>query len=219
MSPGPLLVFCLFSQGLVARLYRKVTHAGYSETNVVDTTTRCTLRWLIATMLLVTSSCALAEGPVYGELQLGAAGVRHSDLDFYPIFGTVSIGAYVMPNIGIELFADSGLVADDDDGFELDIEQAYGIALRLQSPPMNGVQGFIVLGAVNYTLNQESEGTNTVLAPTVNEEFTGARVSVGLMQRLVRFPNLLFTAEYRHYNADEPLRVDAIVFGLRVNAP
>ncbi|MFK7861114.1 MAG: outer membrane beta-barrel protein [Granulosicoccus sp.] len=177
------------------------------------------MRWLIATVLLVTTSCALAEGPVYAELQIGASGVRHSDLEFYPVFGTVSLGAYVAKNIGIEVFADSSVSSDDDEGFELDIEEAYGVALRLQSQPINNVQGFIVLGAVNYTLNQESLLSSGVSGLPANEEFEGMRVSVGLMQRFERVPGLLFTAEYRHYNADEPLRVDALVFGFRVNAP
>lgn len=177
------------------------------------------MRWLIAIVLLVSSSLAAAEGPIYGELQIGASGVSHSDLEFYPVFGTVSIGAYVATNIGIEIFADSSVQSDDDEGFDLEIEEAYGIALRLQSPPVGGVQGFIVLGAVNYTLNQESQRDTGIISPAANEEFTGMRVSVGLMQRLERLPGLLFTAEYRHYNADEPIRVDAIVFGFRVNAP
>jgi len=177
------------------------------------------LRWLIATVLLVTSSCALAEGRIYGELQLGAGGVSHSDLEFYPVFGSVSLGVYIAPDIGIEIYGDSGIAPGDDKGFEMDIEEAYGVALRLQSPPVNGVQGFVVLGTVSYTLLQESERTSGVVAPVASGEFSGIRVSVGLMQRLIRFPGLLFTAEYRHYNADDPLRVDAIVFGLRVNAP
>jgi len=177
------------------------------------------LRWLIATVLLLTSSCALAEGRLYGELQLGGGGIRNSGLDFYPFFGTVTLGGYVARNIGIEIFGDSSVSPASDEGFEMDIEQAYGIALRLQSPPVNSVQGFIVLGAVNYTLDQRSESNPASEVDAINGEFTGMRVSVGLMQRLKRLPGLLFTAEYRHYNADEPLRVDAIVLGIRVNSP
>ncbi len=177
------------------------------------------MRWLIACLLVVSSSCTLADGPVYGELQLGAAGVSHSELDFYPVFGTLTLGAFVLPGIGIEVFADSSVAEGSDDNFDLDIEEAYGIAARFQSPPMRGLQGFIVLGLVNFTLDQEADSVGTVSLRPVNEEFRGARVSIGAMQRLERFPNLQFTAEYRHYNADEPLRVDAIVFGLRVNAP
>ena len=173
------------------------------------------VRWLIASVLLLVSSPALADGVLYGELQVGAAAVSHSDLDFYPTFGTVSVGAFVYPGIGIELFGDIGFTEFEDDDFDLSIEQAFGAALRLQSRPMGGVQGFVTLGAVNYTLEQQSDVAGSA---TVNEDFTGVRVSVGLMQRLVRYPNLLVTAEYRHYNADEPLRVDALVLGLRVNA-
>ncbi len=177
------------------------------------------MRWLIACVLLVASSQAIAEGRVYGELQVGTGGVRHSELDFYPIFGSLTIGAYVFPNIGIEVFADTELAAGEDEDFELAIEQAYGIAARFQSPPLRGVRGYIVLGAVNYTLDQTFNSNSLATVRSVNEDFTGIRVSVGLMQRLIRFPHLLFTAEYRHYNADEPLRLDGLVLGLRVNAP
>jgi len=167
-------------------------------------------------VLLIVSTSSLADGPVYGELQVGVGGVYHSDLNFYPRFATASLGAYVLPNIGLELFADTGFAPGDDEDFELDIEQAYGIALRFQSPPWQGLSGFIVAGAVNYTLDQSLDSADS---PSVNEEFTGARVSVGIMQRLKRLPGLLLTVEYRHYNADEPLKVDALVLGWRVNAP
>ena len=173
------------------------------------------MRWLIASLLILTSSTVLADGRLYGEVQFGVGGVRNSDLDFFPTFGTVTAGVFVFPGIGIEVFGDAGISDEQDGGFELSIEEAFGIAARFQSPPKRGLQGFIVLGAVNYTLEQRS----TEGGPTVREDFTGVRASVGLMQRLERFPYLQFTAEYRHYNADEPLRVDALVFGFRVNAP
>jgi hypothetical protein len=177
------------------------------------------LRWLITVGLLLASFTASAEGRVYGELQLGAGGVSHSELDFFPSFGTVSLGAYVAPNIGLEVFADTSIAPGEDDDFQLDIEQAVGVGLRLQSPPVDNVQGFIVLGAVNFTLDQTLTNAAASQVNDVNEEFTGLRVSVGLMQRLQRVPNTLVTAEYRHYNADGPLRLDAIVLGLRINTP
>lgn len=177
------------------------------------------MRWLIACVLAVSSSFAAADGPVYAEVQLGAGGVRNSDLNFYPIFGSANVGVYVRPNIGIELFADTGVSSDEAGGFDMEIEQAYGIAARFQSPPIHGVQGYIVLGAVNYTLDQSASAAGSLPASQINDDFTGARVSVGLMQRLKRVPNMQVSFEYRHYNADEPLRLDALVLGLRVNTP
>lgn len=172
------------------------------------------MRWLIACVLLITSAGALADGPVYGELQVGMAGVRHSDLDFYPSFASGSLGAFVIPNIGVELFGDASIASAEDGNFDMDIEQAYGVALRFQSPPKRGLSGFVTVGAVNYTLNQQLdiEGSNAI-----SEEFTGARFSIGITQRLTRLPGLLLTAEYRHYNADGPLRVDAFMIGWRIN--
>ena len=177
------------------------------------------MRWLIACVLAVTSSFASAEGPLYGELQLAAGGVQHSDLDFYPLFGSVSVGAYLMPGIGVELFADSGIDSDRKGGFNLEVEQAYGVAARFQSPPVNGVQGYITLGWVNFTVDQQASATASLAGSSINQDFTGARLSIGLMQRMQQFRNLLVSLEYRHYNADEPLRVDALLLGLRVNTP
>ncbi|NND92329.1 MAG: outer membrane beta-barrel protein [Granulosicoccus sp.] len=176
------------------------------------------MRWLIAFLLAVSSTFAAADGPVYAEIQLAAGGVENNQLDFYPAFGSVNVGLYVVPNIGIELFADSGLRADRAGDFDLDMESAFGIAARFQSPPVQGIQGYIVLGAVNYTLDQSSRPTSDQPGTSVNDDFTGVRVSVGLLQRLRRAPGLQVSFEYRHYNADEPLRVDALVLGLRVNA-
>lgn len=179
----------------------------------------CSVRWLIACVLAVFSSFASADGLLYGEVQLAAGGVQNADLDFYPVFGSISAGVFVLPGIGLEVFADTGLRADKSKAFKMDIEQAYGIAARFQSPPSRGIQGYIVLGMVNYTLNQTSQPTADVSGTSVTDDFTGVRLSVGLMRRLQRFSNTLVSFEYRHYNADEPLRVDALVFGLRVNAP
>ena len=177
------------------------------------------MRWLIACVLVLISPFAKADGRFYGEVQLAAGGVQHSDIDFFPVFGSVSAGMFLVPNIGVELFADTGLSSDESDDFDMDIEQAYGIAARFQSPATGGLQGYIVLGYVNYTLDQDSRPTATLAGSSVNEDFSGARISVGLMQRLGRLPNLLVSAEYRHYNADQPIRVDALVLGLRVNTP
>ena len=174
------------------------------------------MRWLIASVLLLTSVSVQAQNPLYAELHVGAGGVSHSDLDFIPTFGSLSVGAYVYPGIGLELFGDSGLNPGADDGLELSINEAFGIGARFESPARRGMQGYVVLGAVEYTLEQRIEGTETL--GLVEEDFTGMRISVGLMQRLVRLPALLVSAEYRHYNAGERLRLDAFVLGLRVNA-
>lgn len=160
----------------------------------------------------------MADGPLYADVQIGGAGVSHSVVDFFPVIGSVSVGAFVLPGIGIDLFADTGITSADDDGLTLEIERAFGAGIRLQSPARNGVQGYVIIGAVNYAVEQSSDlvtGGNS----TVEGDFTGVRASFGLIQRLRRFPNLQFTAEYRHYNAGEPLRIDAFLIGWRLNTP
>jgi len=177
------------------------------------------VRWLIACVLTVCSSFANAEGALYADLQFSVAKVNHSELEFYPQFASVSAGVFLYPGIGIEVFADGGLGSDRRSGLDLEIENAYGIAIRLQSPPVRRVQGFIVLGAVDYTINQSASATSSSVGSSIDGNFTGLRVSVGLLERLERWENVLLSLEYRHYNADEPLQVDALLLGVRVNTP
>lgn len=177
------------------------------------------MRWLIACVLTMFSSFANAEGPLYADLQLAAAGVSHSNLDFYPQFASVSAGVFLRPGIGVEIFADGGLASDRKEGFNLEIENAYGIAIRLQSPPIRRVHGYIVLGAVNYSIKQTASSTASLGGSSIEGDFTGMRVSVGMVERLERWENVMLSLEYRHYNADDPMRVDALLIGLRVNTP
>jgi hypothetical protein len=177
------------------------------------------VRWLIACVLAVFSSFANADGPLYADLQFAVAGVSHSSLDFYPQFASVSAGVFLRRGIGLEIFADSGLGSDRKRGFDVEVENAYGIAVRLQSPPTRRVQGFIVIGAVNYSMKQTAAATNTLGGSSIEGDFTGMRISVGILERFEHWDNVLLSLEYRHYNADDPMRVDALLFGLRVNTP
>lgn len=177
------------------------------------------MRWLLACVLAVSTSIAQAEGPLYADVQVAAAGVSHSNLDFYPAFASVSAGLFVREGIGLEVFADSGIRSDRKNGFDLEVTEAYGFGLRLQSPPVRRIQGYMVLGAVNFTVNQQANATASLGGSLINGDFTGLRVSLGVMERLERWDNVLVTLEYRHYNADEPLNVDSLLLGLRVNTP
>lgn len=172
------------------------------------------MRWLLAVCLMLGTVPAQAEGRLYGELHLGAGGVRYADLDAYPTFGSLTLGAFVLPGIGLELFADQGIDNDEQNSFDIGLEQAYGVAARFQSPSSGGTSGYIVLGYVDFTVEQGRSDLQTI-----SESFTGARISIGLMQRLRTWPALQVSAEYRNYYVDEPVRVDGLVFGLRLNTP
>lgn len=152
---------------------------------------------------------------IYGDIHVAAGTVAHSDLRFHPVFASFSAGAYVRPGIGVEGFFDTGLDSDEQAVFDLSVNQASGIALRLESPPQRGLQAYVLLGYVNFSLDQleeDSRGTRTV-----TQTYSGARVSVGLLQRLQVFPNMLFGAEYRIYHSGDGILVDGWSLGLRVN--
>ncbi len=172
------------------------------------------MRWLLALFILMGSMSAEANR-FYGEFQFGVAGVRHSELNFYPSFGSVSAGLFVQKDIGIEIFADAGIAHYSTSDVNLEVKEAAGVALRLQSPATRNVSAFVLIGFVSYLVEQSvGDGQGVQL---VQERFEGARVSLGLQQRLVRYPGLLVAAEYRHYNSDTQISVDSLGLSVRVH--
>ena len=113
------------------------------------------------------------------------------------------------------MFADAALAEEDNAGFDVELTSAQGIAARFQSPPWQGLSGYIVLGAVNYRVTQSPQDASIGVG-SIDEDFFGVRVSVGVVQQLKRLPMLSVSAEWRSYAVDEPIRVDSLVIGLRV---
>lgn len=171
------------------------------------------LRLTIALIFLCSATVAHAEFRLYGEARLGAAGVRHSDIDFYPTFGSFSAGAFLYKNIGIEGFIDAELSADDNGIFELGVTRAAGAAVRFQSAPERGLHAYILLGYVDFGLEQKESGL--LGDRTVSQSFEGLRFSLGVNQRLDWVPGLIFGAEYRNYYSNSGITVDGISLGLR----
>lgn len=168
---------------------------------------------LLMLLLCLGSQIAHAEQGAYGELHVGAYAVDHSDLTFYPSFVSGSAGWFVHRDIGVEVFYDSALRDDGEQVFDLSLSAAGGLALRMQSPLVNGLQAYMLLGIVRFTLEQEEADSRG--QRIVRETFDGARVSLGLSKRLSAAGGLMINLEYRNYYVDQSIHVDAISTGLR----
>jgi len=171
-------------------------------------------RLLFAVLILLAASQSHAAVSLYGEARLGAGAVRHSELDFYPQFGSFSAGVFVFENIGIEGFVTSSLGSDKKDGFDLDVTESSGVALRFQSPPkLGGLQAYILLGYVNFNLEQQKKGAGSVDPEKVT--FDGVHVAIGVHQRLKLVDGLIFGLQYHNNYADSGITVDGLSLGLR----
>ena len=222
------------SRGLVAPLRPEAHRPTLSRTSLPELGCRCyrsrpvpfvpECRLRRRTLILSCLLPLLALGPVaavadgrpgtlYAEVQLGANGVRHSERDFVSPVASASLGLWVLPNIGLEAFADTEIDRGSDDGFEAGVSEAFGAALRFSSPPRDRLRGYLVLGYVDYTVTQEPNGGGR----EVDERFSGARFGIGLQQRLVRLPGVLVGAEYRNFYNDEAIQVDGLMIGLRLD--
>jgi len=152
---------------------------------------------------------------LYGDVQFTLGGMRHSELDFYPGYVSVSAGAWIRPGVGIDVFADEGVFSDSDGDFTFELTNASGIAGRFQSPARQGFYAYVVLGLVNVRLVQDE---STELGDrTVIQNYQGGRISVGIGQQLPFARNLIVTGEYRNYFVDKELQLDALSLGLRLS--
>lgn len=175
------------------------------------------MRFIVPLILVLFAGQAQAGIKLYADARLGAGGVRHSELDFYPTFGSFSAGFFLFENIGIEGFVDTSITSSSKNIFDLSIADAAGVAFRLQSPPERGLQAYVLLGYVDFTLSQDEEGVNG--PRKVVQSFEGVRLSVGIQQHLKRADGFIFGVEYRNYYADSGITVDGVSLGLRYEMP
>ncbi len=200
---------------------------GTSSIGSVDLTLRHERRktgapaWLLGPLgLLAWLLCADAHAQTYTfrpyvEGFAAVSGVNVGDLEYFPAFGGVSAGAFLRPGIGLELHAEGELRAGDDDDFEFAYENGLGASLRLQSPPQRGISGYVLLGYARFSVRQEREN-GAGAGAQLSETFGGPRVSIGLVQRLERWPLLSVSAEFRKYYVEDGIDIDSFVLGLRM---
>lgn len=152
--------------------------------------------------------------PVYADLQYTYGGVRHSNINFNPGFGTLAVGAWIRPGIGIEGFIDQASTSSQEGNFDLTLEQATGVGLRFQSPTTDhGVFSYVVLGMVSVDITQDESDERG--QRQVRQGFDGVRISLGFGYEFSGLDVLSLTGEYRHYAVDESIQIDGISFGLR----
>lgn len=185
---------------LVLLMFGLVQKPGFAETRVKQD-------------LLSYSGSPISR--LYAEGQWGVHAVRHSDLDFFPLLGSGTLGLWLFNNIGVEVFGDIGLGSFEDGPFSLEVEEAGGIAMRFQSPPRNGFSLYFTAGYVDFQVTQTVTDERGI--GRVSEGFAGLRLGVGLAQRLPVFENVLVIGEYRNYFSEDELQVDTLTLGLRVN--
>jgi len=172
------------------------------------------VRWLLALLLLMPVLPAHAIGPLYGELRLGAAGVRHSDLDFYNSFASINAGVFIKNNIGIEAFVDAPLSEKTKGAFKVGVPRASGFGVRLQSPSRLGTEAYVSFGYVAFSIDQfenDDRGQRTI-----TQSFEGASIRVGIQKQLQVSKHLKFGVEYRNFYSDSGVSVDGLSLGLQM---
>ena len=173
---------------------------------------------LLSSVATQPASAAFGDLRPYLEGYIAGSAVEVAGEDFFPGYAGLTAGVFVFPGLALEVHADGELADDSRDGFDLAYENGFGVAARFQSRPIGGVSGYVVLGYTAFRVNQQPSGPS-LIGGDVTETFDGTRVSIGVINRLSRFPLFSISAEYRRYFTEGGLDIDSLVLGLRISPP
>ena len=177
------------------------------------------VRALLAIICLTVSSGAHARDSFgdlfYVEAHGGIANIRVSDLAFRPIGAHVSVGGYFLKNIGVDLTVGGSLADDDDQGFDGRLDDIASLTLRLDSPPIDRLSAYILIGVSRYTIRQEGVSVSGI-STSVTETFQGGTAALGFKRRIgdSRFS---VVGVYRIHFVSEPVDVDNFSIGVRAS--
>lgn len=175
------------------------------------------MRALLALICISFSSLAHSDdafGDIfYVQIETGWANVGIAESDFRPWQANVSVGGYFLKNVGVDLSLAAPLNSDDDDGFDVQVEDFASLSFRFDSPPKNGWSAFILLGVSTFAIDQEGAGPSGV-STTVNETFQSGTAALGFKRRLADSRYSL-VGTYRVHFIDEPIDLDSVTFGFR----
>jgi hypothetical protein len=171
------------------------------------------VRVLFAFLLLTLAFGAHAADRFYAELHAGFGGISHSDITGRPAEVYASVGGYAWDYLGLDLTVAGAAMAGEDDGYSLSLKRLATVSFRFDSPPIENVSAFILLGVSQFDLNQESENSQGD-SRTVKGSFQGGTFGIGLRHQFTHTP-LSLVAMYRVHYVDQPIDVDSWSLGLR----
>lgn len=169
------------------------------------------LRLLASTAAFVLPLSCASAGQFYGEINYEIQYFDIASQSFTPQMISGSLGAWLMPGIGIEANAAASVLDDSEDGFSLETSHLGALNLRFESPHNNRATAYILLGGVTMKLNGDHNGSQF----PGEETFNGYQVTLGLNQYFPNNPQLAVNLSATKYGVDEDFDSFGLRFGLR----
>ncbi|OED39785.1 hypothetical protein AB833_14340 [Chromatiales bacterium (ex Bugula neritina AB1)] len=162
-------------------------------------------------LFLLLPSFAAAQIP---NLYLAAYGDRQvlgvADGEFTSAIGVLSVGYWIREGIGLELEAGTGLTDDSINSLELSVESLVAANLRLESPPMEDIAAYVLLGASAIRLDSDFSG---IPDSSVDSSLTGFRGAIGLTFNLS--PSWQLDAGFTHHEYNSDVSINSFRLGMR----
>ena len=148
---------------------------------------------------------------LYGEL---GAGYLMNDVDqteFDSITTELRFGAYVQPQVGIELYAGVGVNDDKQIDIESGLSYMAGLAVRLESPESEGGKIFFLLGYGVAEIDVDRSGSGE----PGKQSFDAVNYGLGAEFRLGNRNDLFLTVKGVRYYSKSGIGIDVAGLGIR----
>jgi len=133
------------------------------------------------------------------------------EASFNPLGASLRIGKYLEPQVGIELYAMTGVSDHEDLDINLDVNYSLGIMGRFESPESEGGKLYILLG---YGIT-ELEMDRSETASPGKESFHGFNYGGGVEFCLGQGEKYYANLQAVRYYDEDDLSIDGMSFGLR----
>ena len=171
-------------------------------------------------VLLAQCSVGLAQDSVPSDWYFGldANYIRNTvgndeiaSADFAPLAASLRVGKYIEPQVGIELYAMSGVSDDEDKDITMDLSYSIGIAGRFESPESERGKLYILLGYGMTELDMDRSDTGS----PGKESFHGFNYGGGVEFRLGEGEKYYANLQAVRYYDEDDLSIDGVSFGFR----
>jgi len=171
-----------------------------------------TLTLLIVMLLALGAGRSALALDVYGEAGVGYMMIDVDSASFNSPTIEARLGAYVQPQLGIELHAMTGLGDDTSQDIEVSMKSSANLLVRFETPERNGGKLFLLGGYGQTSLDIDRSGTGKPGA----EDFKHGNFGGGLEFSLGGSESVFLNLKWHRYYADGGVTIDVSGLGLRM---
>ncbi|MGK0440718.1 MAG: hypothetical protein ACJA0N_000513 [Pseudohongiellaceae bacterium] len=156
--------------------------------------------------------CPLASADnFYSELSVLYTTTKFDGLSFSQTAAQARGGMYILPQIGIEIYASKGIDDDSNAGLTTEFDYNTGIDIRLETPEQKRAKLFVTLGYSQTAISMSKQDSDF----PGKETFRSPSVGIGYEVRAGRDNNISILGKYTYFYDDDEIRISGFNLGAK----